>query len=342
VQRLEDSVAACDVLLAVIAPGWLDSRDETGRRRLDDPSDFVRVEIAAALRRNVLVIPVMIDGAAMPRIQDLPDELHPLVRRNAVDIRHTQFGGDADRLIAKLSATLGTTGWSPYRRPAVAGLIALALAAVYALFATGMLDRSGPDQKREPPPREASTAARSVLDFSAAEKATGPHYHVAAEPYLRSAVNPISVEDVSPAGSLIVLKNNLGLYEGRAVAPTVSQNFLTQIETGNVPSSFTLRLGRPVRSVTFVVPKVYPATESGITFPAWSATALSASGETLSSVSEALTRRFSDVPERRYTLRAPGFEGIGAVRFDSDPNLDGRPFAAFSAILIEEFSLDEP
>ena len=113
--------------------------------------------------------------------------------------------------------------------------------------------------------------------------------------------------------------NNLGLYEGRAVSPTVSQNVLTQMNTGNVPASFTLSFAKPVRSVTFTVPKVYPATESGITFPEWRAVALSASGEELSSAGEGLARRFADVPAQAYSLRAPGFEGIASVRFSSAP-----------------------
>jgi hypothetical protein len=137
----------------------------------------------------------------------------------------------------------------------------------------------------------------------------------------------------------MVLVNNLGLYQGRAVAPTFSQNLLTQMNTDNVPASFTLAFAKPVKSMTFTVPKVYPATPSGITFPAWRAVAQSASGQELSSVGEGLTRRCADVPTQTYSLRAPAFEGIAAVQFSSDPRLDGVPFAAFSAILIEQVTL---
>jgi hypothetical protein len=56
-------VAACGVMLAIIGPNWLNSKDESGQRRLDNPADYVRVEIAAALRRNIRVVPVLVDGA---------------------------------------------------------------------------------------------------------------------------------------------------------------------------------------------------------------------------------------------------------------------------------------
>src|SRR5262245_30179670 len=66
VKVLSEQVAACDVMLVVIGPNWLDAREDTGKRRLDDPRDFVRIEVEAALRRDVRVIPVLVDGASMP------------------------------------------------------------------------------------------------------------------------------------------------------------------------------------------------------------------------------------------------------------------------------------
>src|SRR5271166_5221196 len=64
---LTDRVGACDALVAVIGRNWLSTADKDNRRRLDDPDDFVRIEIEAALKRNVRVIPVLVDGAAMPK-----------------------------------------------------------------------------------------------------------------------------------------------------------------------------------------------------------------------------------------------------------------------------------
>jgi hypothetical protein len=87
---------------------------------------------------------------------------------------------------------------------------------------------------------------------------------------------------------------------------------------------------------------LYPETESGITHPAWSAHALDASGNELSSQSDGLLRcdYRHEVPARTYTLHAPAFAPIVALRFDSDPNLNGRPFAAFSTLLIERITLN--
>ncbi len=185
-----------------------------------------------------------------------------------------------------------------------------------------------------------ATSGEIVVGFGAAETASAPGYMVAADPYLHAAVPiSISVDNREPAESRIVFVNNLGLYEGRAVAPTKSQNFLTQTNTGNVPASFTLRFAEPVAGVSFLVPRVYPATKSGITFPAWRAVALSASGEELGSASQALARRFADIPAQSFQLSAPAFDGIAAVKFSSDPRLGDKPFAAFSAILIEEIKL---
>jgi hypothetical protein len=102
VEAVEQSVGSCDVLIAVIGNRWLTSTDGQGNRRLDNPEDFVRMEIATALRRNIRVIPVLVDGAPMPRPSDLPDDLKSFVRRNAVEVSHTRFSADSERLIAAL------------------------------------------------------------------------------------------------------------------------------------------------------------------------------------------------------------------------------------------------
>jgi hypothetical protein len=72
---LHEEVAKCGALLAVIGPNWSDARDEKGNRRLDDPSDFVRIEIAAALQRDIPVIPILLDGARIPNADQLPEDL---------------------------------------------------------------------------------------------------------------------------------------------------------------------------------------------------------------------------------------------------------------------------
>jgi hypothetical protein len=103
VDVLSERVGKCDALLAVIGKRWLLSADSDNHRRLDDPQDFVRIEIEAALSRNVPVIPVLVDGAAMPHPTDLPESLAKLVRRQAVEISHARFDSDAERLTEALS-----------------------------------------------------------------------------------------------------------------------------------------------------------------------------------------------------------------------------------------------
>src|SRR5215472_12214630 len=74
-EEVNRAVAACKVLVAVIGPNWLTATDERGRRRLDAPDDFVRLEIEAALARGVRIIPVLAQDATMPRQAELPESL---------------------------------------------------------------------------------------------------------------------------------------------------------------------------------------------------------------------------------------------------------------------------
>lgn len=109
VEVLQNAVGSCQVLIAVIGPDWLSVTDEAGRRRLDDPNDFVRLEIATALERDIRVIPVLVDGASMPTTHDLPDALAKLARRNALFISNERFRYDIGKLIATLDRVLGST-----------------------------------------------------------------------------------------------------------------------------------------------------------------------------------------------------------------------------------------
>ncbi|MBV8329610.1 MAG: TIR domain-containing protein, partial [Verrucomicrobia bacterium] len=106
VEAIETTVGKCDVLIAVIGKNWLISNDDQGNRRLDNPEDFVRMEIGAALKRKIRVIPVLLDGALMPRADELPEDLKPLVRRNALPITETSFEGDLHRLTGAITQAL--------------------------------------------------------------------------------------------------------------------------------------------------------------------------------------------------------------------------------------------
>lgn len=95
---LEERLAASDVLLAVIGPRWLAIADGRGRR-LDQPDDYVRREIATALARGTRVIPVLVGGARMPRAEELPGPIQPLATRNATTIDDAKFERDFDMLV---------------------------------------------------------------------------------------------------------------------------------------------------------------------------------------------------------------------------------------------------
>jgi len=100
------------VLLAVIGPAWLTASDDQGRRRLDDPRDFVRLEIEAALARDVRVIPILVEDAVMPSQEELPESLVGLARRQALRMRRDSFRSDAEHLATvidrQLAAAPGT------------------------------------------------------------------------------------------------------------------------------------------------------------------------------------------------------------------------------------------
>jgi hypothetical protein len=103
---LDERVAECDVVLAVIGKGWIDARDAAGARRLDDPHDFVRIEITSALNQGKRVIPVLIGDTPMPHPQELPEVLRPLARRNAVRLTHERFRADTQGLVKALQQAL--------------------------------------------------------------------------------------------------------------------------------------------------------------------------------------------------------------------------------------------
>ena len=84
VKVLRDEVTKCDALLAIIGPNWANVLDNNGHRRFDDPNDFVRIEIAAALLRDIPVIPVLLDGAVIPKAENLPVELQEFAIRNGL------------------------------------------------------------------------------------------------------------------------------------------------------------------------------------------------------------------------------------------------------------------
>ncbi len=100
---LDEQVAKCEVFLAVIGRDWMQSLGSTGRTRLDNPGDYVRIEIESALKRQIPVVPVLVGGALIPRAEQLPVSIQELSYRNGIAVRvDPDFHRDMDRLIDQL------------------------------------------------------------------------------------------------------------------------------------------------------------------------------------------------------------------------------------------------
>ena len=190
VTYLNTQVGTCDIFLAIIGPNWLNAKDRYGGRRIDNPDDFVLVEIATALARNIRVIPVLVDGALIPTAGELPKSIKPLVRRNATEVRNAHFGRDAEALVDEVREVLQ----SPRKRSRflasaaaflrvpgrwrVAGRGAIFLAGWIGLYQIGVLtlsaeqpadDQAGQPQLKEEQEHKASVAADIEAKLKAAE-----------------------------------------------------------------------------------------------------------------------------------------------------------------------------
>jgi TIR domain len=174
---IEAAVGSCSVLLALIGDEWLTVADETGRRRIDDPNDFVRIEIEAALARGVTVIPILVDGARMPQPTEVPESLGPLVRRQALELSPARFDFDFSQLLAVLDRFLNAaaapstpTRPSPEEQPAArsggagrTAVVALAVGLVVAVAAVVVALAMRPNaatsssSRSEPPATTSST-----------------------------------------------------------------------------------------------------------------------------------------------------------------------------------------
>jgi len=111
VLTLKRGLADCAAVLVVIGPRWLAVTDDKGRRRLDSPDDWVRQEIAESLRRpGVQVLPIVLDSSAMPDAEDLPEDIRPLTRRQALTLTSHHWSSDVARLVQLLRRLPGVDG----------------------------------------------------------------------------------------------------------------------------------------------------------------------------------------------------------------------------------------
>jgi hypothetical protein len=112
-EYIQNSLRQCAVVLVVIGPHWLEERDAKGERRLDDPGDFVRLEIETALNLRLAVVPLLVDGVKMPQSNELPGTLRPLTLFNTVQVGNDpDFARDIEQVITNLKHMLARRHFS--------------------------------------------------------------------------------------------------------------------------------------------------------------------------------------------------------------------------------------
>jgi hypothetical protein len=214
---IEEKISQCDVLLALIGERWLTSTGVNGSRRLDMAGDFVRLEIAKALKRGVRVIPVLVGGATMPHQDELPSDLRPLSFRQAMDLRDAHFHADAEQLIDELNKTVPNI--TNRLRKLISNRLALAVSSVLVLAVSvgGILvfrqmkpaDQANPDsadQKRYTP------ADKRSADVNGKWKAT-VKYDWPGAVYDESFNFEVAGSEVSGTASLLGVDR--GIFDGK-------------------------------------------------------------------------------------------------------------------------------
>ncbi|MDH3444450.1 MAG: SUMF1/EgtB/PvdO family nonheme iron enzyme [Deltaproteobacteria bacterium] len=169
VTRIEQAVSECDVVIALIGNRWMGERED-GPPRIHDPQDFVHLEIAIALSRDIRVIPVLVDGASMPAKDGLPPSLQQLIRRNALELSNTRFRFDLGRVSQAVHQTLVPPSvpkpvnwrWRPWMR-----FGSLAIFLVTLGIAAGVWFKDGEEQPiakkqvEDPPPAQQVDVSRA-------------------------------------------------------------------------------------------------------------------------------------------------------------------------------------
>ena len=130
-KAIDRSLSSCGAFLAMIGKDWLNLKDASGRRRLDDPADYVRVETAMALKRDIPLIPVLVQGVRTPDAEQLPDDLKDLAYRNAVELSHPRWDSDVQLLIESLRPYVSKPSAPPQRQGMGIKLLAVAAVVVF-------------------------------------------------------------------------------------------------------------------------------------------------------------------------------------------------------------------
>jgi hypothetical protein len=242
---LQERLATCDVMLALIGRDWIDGKDKSGRRRLDIPGDFVRLEIAAALKRNIPVTPLLLHGAQMPSAEQLPEDRSDLAYRNGFELSHNRWESDVQELIKRLGLVTrndtpsGAT--QPPKKPwlAIAGASVVAIAAAFGGFLYyENTTREKLTAEKEAPSAGANTAAsKPIADAKSAN------------PLVVAGKGKLLGETPKADGSSQSLAKNLldaSLKEKKNASSGVSDQRGAQEHTHTFNSSdFQLKIGTP-------------------------------------------------------------------------------------------------
>jgi hypothetical protein len=203
-KSIDQSLNSCGVFLSLIGKSWLTAKDTSGQRRLDDPADFVRIETAAALKRDIPVIPVLVQGASAPKQDQLPDDLKELAFRNAVELTHARWDSDIQVLIKALRPHISQSGPNPEPERVLAGskltaTKSLSVIAVLLVIVIGLVFYLRPVKKvvdkPATPPAEITTTSAAVDSSVPGPMKRSPEEVVS--PPAKANAAPMGVEDFS-------------------------------------------------------------------------------------------------------------------------------------------------
>jgi hypothetical protein len=169
---IERAVCACDIVIALIGPNWL-SATYDGQRRLDDPKDFLRLELLSALAGGRRIIPVLVDRATLPKAAELPEPLRPLLQRQAAEMTGANWHHDLERLFAaieQLQEKAGHSLRSRSQRIAASGL--LVAFAAWGATRSWSLGRSAPTKQPTVLSQEPTVTLNALQEVAPSESAT--------------------------------------------------------------------------------------------------------------------------------------------------------------------------
>jgi hypothetical protein len=192
--------------------------------------------------------------------------------------------------------------------------------------------------KPSPSPSDKFPSGSSDKDFTRGILLTFDDIPTALAPFQASPDQYLAQFGVSVANAdgRVVAMRDEGAYNGSAFVAVTRHNVLTMVDCAPAPASFTLRFKGTLSRVAFERPSLLAGPQFGISHPAWTATAFDESGNQIGMVEENIIRSLSPVAAASFKIEG---RRIAAVRFTSDNRLDGKPFTAFCAVLLDDLTL---